>query len=51
MKEQLPVIYISTLLIILILALIFVIKEVVKTRKSENSFSKLQKKLNYEATM
>ncbi|HHP7230133.1 MAG TPA: tetratricopeptide repeat protein [Xenococcaceae cyanobacterium] len=48
MKEQLPVIYISTLLIILILAVIFILQEVIKTRRSETLFSKLQNKLKKE---
>ncbi|MDJ0575014.1 MAG: tetratricopeptide repeat protein [Xenococcaceae cyanobacterium MO_234.B1] len=48
MKEQLPVIYISALLIILIFAVIFILREVIKTRRSENLFSKLQKKLKKE---
>ncbi|MDJ0745386.1 MAG: tetratricopeptide repeat protein [Xenococcaceae cyanobacterium MO_167.B27] len=48
MKEQLPVIYISVLLIILIFAVIFVLREVIKTRRSENIFSKLQSKLKKE---
>lgn len=48
MNEQLPIIYISALLIILIFALIFILREVIKTRRSENVFSKLQKKLKKE---
>ena len=48
MKEQLPVIYISTLLIILIVAILLIFREVIKTRRSENTFSKLQKKLKQE---
>ena len=48
MNEQLPVIYISALLIILIFAAIFILREVIKTRRSENVFSKLQKKLKNE---
>ncbi len=48
MNEQLPIIYISTLLIILIFAAIFILREVIKTRRSENVFSKLQKKLKKE---
>lgn len=45
MVENLPIIYISTLLVILIIAAIVVLKEVIQTRLSENTFSKLQKKL------
>ncbi len=48
MNEQLPIIYISTLLIILVVALILILKEIIKTRRSENTFSKLQKKLKKE---
>ena len=48
MNEQLPIIYISALLIILIFAAIFILREVIKTRRSENVFSKLQKKLKNE---
>lgn len=48
MNEQLPIIYISALLVILIFAAIFILKEVIKTRRSENVFSKLQKKLKNE---
>ena len=45
MNENLPVVYISTLLLILVVATVVVLREVVKTRFSENTFSKLQKKL------
>ena len=45
MNENLPIIYISALLVILIIAAIVILKEVIKTRFSENSFSKLQEKL------
>ena len=45
MNENLPIVYIATLLVILIFAAVFVLKEVVQTRLSENTFSKLQKKL------
>ena len=45
MNDKLPIYYISTLLVILVFAAIFVLKEVIKTRLSENTFSKLQKKL------
>ena len=48
MKEQLPVVYISALLIILIIAVILILREVIKTRRSETTFSKLQKKLQKE---
>ncbi|VEP15594.1 Tetratricopeptide repeat protein [Hyella patelloides LEGE 07179] len=45
MNKNLPIIYISTLLIILIIAAVAIVKEVIKTRFTENTFSKLQKKL------
>ncbi len=45
MNENLPIVYIATLLVILIFAAVFVLKEVIQTRISENTFSKLQKKL------
>ena len=45
MNGNLPVVYVSALLLILIVATIVVLREVVKTRFSENSFSKLQNKL------
>jgi tetratricopeptide (TPR) repeat protein len=45
MNNNLPLVYVSTLLIILIVAAIVILKEVIKTRFSENTFSKLQKKL------
>ncbi len=48
MKEQLPVIYISALLSILVIAAILILIEVIKTRRSESVFSKLQKKLKKE---
>ena len=45
MNDNLPLVYISALLIILVIAAVFVLKEVIKTRLSENTFSTLQKKL------
>lgn len=45
MNDNLPLVYISALLIILAIAAFFVVKEVIKTRLSENTFSNLQKKL------
>ncbi|ELS02228.1 tetratricopeptide repeat protein [Xenococcus sp. PCC 7305] len=45
MDDNLPLVYISTLLAILLIAAFFVVKEVIKIRLSENKFSKLQKKL------
>ena len=48
MTENLPVIYISALLALLIFAAIYILIEVVKTRKQESKFSRLQKKLKQE---
>jgi tetratricopeptide (TPR) repeat protein len=45
MKENLPLVYVSTLLIILIVAAVVILKEVIQARLSENTFSKLQNKL------
>ncbi|MEM9273540.1 MAG: tetratricopeptide repeat protein, partial [Cyanobacteria bacterium P01_F01_bin.143] len=45
MDDNLPLVYISTLLAILLVAVFFVGKEVIKIRLSENKFGKLQKKL------
>ena len=45
MNDNLPVVYISALLAILVLALIYILKEVIKTRKQESTFSRLQTKL------
>ena len=48
MTENLPIIYISTLLAILFFAAIYILREVIKTRKQEGTFSRLQKKLKQE---
>ncbi len=48
MNENLPLIYISTLLVILLVAAFFILKEVINTRLAENKFGKLQKKLKQE---
>ncbi len=48
MNENLPVIYISTLLVILVLAAIYILQEVIKTRRQESTFSRLQNKLKQE---
>lgn len=45
MQENLPVVYISVLLILLSVATFFVFKQILKTRKLESTFEKLQKKL------
>ena len=48
MNENLPIIYISTLLGLLIFAAVYILREVIKTRQQENRFSRLQKKLKQE---
>lgn len=48
MSETLPLAYISALLVILLFAAIFILIEVFKTRRQENIFSRLQKKLKKE---
>jgi tetratricopeptide (TPR) repeat protein len=48
MKESLPVVYLSVLLIILGLTAIFVLFQIIKTRRTEGAFSRLQKKLQKE---
>jgi tetratricopeptide (TPR) repeat protein len=48
MNENLPIIYISVLLGLLIFAAVFILREVIKTRVQENTFSRLQKKLKQE---
>lgn len=48
MNENLPVAYISALLAILIFAAIYILREVIKTRKQETTFSRLQEKLKKE---
>lgn len=49
MNDTLPTIYISLLLAILAITAIVVFQQVIKTRLSENKFSRLQKKLKQEA--
>ena len=48
MNENLPVAYISALLAILIFAAVYILREVIKTRKQETTFSRLQEKLKKE---
>ncbi|MGL5942295.1 MAG: tetratricopeptide repeat protein [Waterburya sp.] len=48
MNENLPIVYISTLLAILVFAAIYILREVIKTRKQESTFSRLQNKLKNE---
>ncbi|MGB5636122.1 MAG: tetratricopeptide repeat protein [Waterburya sp.] len=46
--ENLPIAYISALLIILVFAAIYILREVIRTRKQESTFSRLQNKLKKE---
>lgn len=48
MNENLPIAYISALLAILVFAAIYILREVIKTRKQESTFSRLQNKLKKE---
>ncbi|MEL6929031.1 MAG: tetratricopeptide repeat protein [Cyanobacteria bacterium J06600_6] len=48
MNSNLPVAYISALLAILVFAAIYILREVVRTRKQESTFSRLQSKLKKE---
>ena len=46
--ENLPIVYISALLAILVFAAIYILREVIRTRKQESTFSRLQNKLKKE---
>lgn len=48
MNENLPIAYISALLAILVFAALYILREVIKTRKQESTFSRLQDKLKKE---
>lgn len=48
MNDNLPLVYILALLAILIFAAVFILKEVIKTRRQESIFSRLQNKLKQE---
>ncbi len=48
MNENLPIIYISALLGLLIFAAVYILREVIKTRQQESRFSRLQKKLKQQ---
>jgi tetratricopeptide (TPR) repeat protein len=48
MPESLPIVYLSVLLILLGLSAVFVLIQIVKTRRVESAFSKLQKKLKQD---
>ncbi len=45
MKEFLPLIYLSVLIILLVGTSVFIIRQVLKTRRIESEFNRLQKKL------
>jgi tetratricopeptide (TPR) repeat protein len=46
MNEFLPTIYLSCLLVLLATVSIFVVRQILKTRRIESTFSNLQKKIN-----
>lgn len=48
MNENLPIAYISALLAILVFAAIYILREVIRTRKQESTFSRLQNKLKQQ---
>ncbi len=48
MNDSLPVIYLSILLVLLTLVAIIILRQIIKTRRSENTFSRLQNKLKKE---
>ena len=48
MPDYLPVIYLSVLLVLLALTAIFILRQIIKTRRVETTFSKLQNKLKKE---
>ena len=48
MNEKLPTIYLVILLVLLSIAAIVILIEIIKTRRSESVFSRLQKKLKQE---
>jgi tetratricopeptide (TPR) repeat protein len=48
MESSFPVLYISLLLVLLIAAGVFVLRQVLKTRRVESAFSRLQSKLSKE---
>jgi tetratricopeptide (TPR) repeat protein len=48
MDDNLPIIYLSGVVILLALVAIFVLREIVKSRRTEGRFSRLQQKLREE---
>jgi hypothetical protein len=48
MDDNLPIIYLSGLLILLAGLAVFVIRQILKTRSLESTFAKLQRKLSSE---
>ncbi len=49
MEENLPVIYVSLLLAILVAIALFIFRQILRTRRTEGRFSKLQNKLQKES--
>jgi len=48
MNNDLPVVYLSVLVALLLVTAIFVLRQIIKTRRIENTFNRLQKKLQKE---
>jgi tetratricopeptide (TPR) repeat protein len=48
MSENLPVAYLSVLLVLLGVSAVFILLQIIKTRRVESTFNKLQKKLKQE---
>ena len=48
MNDTLPTVYLSFLLVLLLIAAIFVFQQIIKTRRTESRFSRLQKQLKDE---
>ena len=48
MDNNLPLIYLSILIVLLAIAAIFVLRQIVKTRQVEGTFNRLQNKLQKE---
>ncbi|MEM6614310.1 MAG: tetratricopeptide repeat protein [Cyanobacteria bacterium P01_C01_bin.72] len=48
MNENLPIAYISALLVILTFAAVYILREVLRTRRQESTFSRLQEKLKQQ---
>lgn len=48
MNEYLPVVYLSVLVVLLGVSAVLLLRQVIKTRRTENTFNNLQKKLKQE---